>query len=295
MNTHEGLSLPAAAKINLYLHVTGKRPDGYHLLDSLVAFATAHDQITIRPANQLSLVIDGPFGRGLPVSDDNLVLRAALQLRALAGIHDGAQITLTKNLPVASGIGGGSADAAATIRGLVRLWQVHPGLHDLSGLALGLGADVPVCLLGRAAYMGGIGELLDPVDDLPAVPLVLVNPAVAVATPEVFTARAGGFSPANRFPAPPSGTDELIELLNDGRGNDLAAPAIGLIPVIGRAIERIAATNGCRMARMSGSGATCFGLYQTQAEADAAALAIGQAEPHWWSVAGHLLSNIHDL
>jgi 4-diphosphocytidyl-2-C-methyl-D-erythritol kinase len=157
------ITMSAAAKINLYLHVTGKRDDGYHLLDSLVAFAGVHDIITIAAANQLTLINQGPFGEGLPTTADNLVIRAAEQLQDLTGIMDGAQITLTKNLPIASGIGGGSADAAAAIKGLVRHWGIHPGHYDLSGLALGLGADVPICLFGQAAFMGGIGEQIDPV------------------------------------------------------------------------------------------------------------------------------------
>jgi 4-diphosphocytidyl-2-C-methyl-D-erythritol kinase len=174
------LTLSAPAKLNLYLHVIGRRDDGFHLLDSLVAFAAVHDTLVIEPASQLSLENTGTFGRSLPVSSDNLVMRAAERLRDLAGISEGARITLIKELPVASGIGGGSADAAAAIKGLARLWNLHPGQHDLSGLALDLGADVPVCLFGRPAFMGGIGEQIEPLADLPAVPLVLVNPGVGV-------------------------------------------------------------------------------------------------------------------
>ena len=169
-------SITAAAKINLYLHVVGKRDDGYHLLDSLVAFARLHDTLSFQPANQLTLVNQGRFGDGLPITSDNLVLRAAEKLREIVGISEGAQITLTKELPVSSGIGGGSADAAAAIKGLVRLWGIHPGHHDLSGLALSLGADVPICLFGKAAFMGGIGEQITPID-LPEVPMLSDRPA----------------------------------------------------------------------------------------------------------------------
>ena len=205
------ITMTAPAKINLYLHVTGKRDDGYHLLDSLVAFAGVHDIITIAAANQLALINQGPFGEGLPTTADNLVMRAAEQLRNLTGIMDGAQITLTKNLPIASGIGGGSADAAAAIKGLVRHWGIHPGHHDLSGLALGLGADVPICLYGQAAFIGGIGEQIEPVYGLPEAPMVLVNPGVGVSTPSIFKARKASFSSAHWINDTPSSFDELIE------------------------------------------------------------------------------------
>ena len=152
MNASAPVIIAAHAKLNLYLHVTGKRDDGFHLLDSLVAFAGVHDTVTIESAPTLSLIIQGPFGEGLPVTSDNLVMRAAEKLRDRAGMSDGAQITLTKNLPVASGIGGGSADAAAAIKGLVQHWGIHPALHDLSGLALELGADVPICLWQSRFY-----------------------------------------------------------------------------------------------------------------------------------------------
>ena len=289
------LSIAAPAKINLYLHVTGKRDDGYHLLDSLVAFAGVHDIITIEPDSDLRLINQGPFGVGLPATTDNLVLRAAEQLRNLAGIVDGAQITLTKNLPIASGIGGGSADAAAAIKGLVRHWGIHPGHHDLSGLALGLGADVPICLYGQAAFMGGIGEQIDPVYELPEAPMVLVNPGVGVPTPAIFKARKAAFSPANRFDDPPASLEDLIELLKNGRGNDLMEPAIQTEPIIGDVLKQIELTQGCQLARMSGSGATCFGFYSTQAEADMAANEIKNAHPEWWSVATRLVSDTRTL
>lgn len=291
----DGLTLAAPAKLNLYLHVTGKRPDGYHLLDSLVAFAATYDVIDIQPAGQLSLEINGPFASGLPVTSDNLILQAAEQLRQLAGISSGARIILTKNLPVSSGIGGGSADAAATLRGLVRLWGVHPAQHDLSGLALGLGADVPVCLYGRTAFMGGIGEQIEPIDELPHVPMVLVNPGVGISTPEIFKARTAAFSQARRFEEAPDTIEQLINLLTDDRGNDLAAPAILKQPVIGRVIEAIERTDGCRLARMSGSGATCFGFYDDVTQAEQAAQHLQHAHSNWWVVASQLISDVRAL
>ena len=289
------ITMAAPAKINLYLHVTGKRDDGYHLLDGLVAFAGVHDIITIAAANQLKLINQGPFGEGLPTTADNLVIRAAEQLRDLTGIMDGAQITLTKNLPIASGIGGGSADAAAAIKGLVRHWGIHPGHYDLSGLALGLGADVPICLYGQAAFMGGIGEQIEPVYALPEAPMVLVNPGVGVSTPTIFKVRKAGFSLAHRFDNTPSSFDELIELLTDNRGNDLMEPAIQTEPIIGDVLKQIELTRGCQLARMSGSGATCFGFYNTQVEADMAASDIKSTHPEWWVVATRLVSDARTL
>jgi 4-diphosphocytidyl-2-C-methyl-D-erythritol kinase len=289
------ITMTAPAKINLYLHVTGKRDDGYHLLDSLVAFAGVHDIITIAAANQLALINQGPFGEGLPTTADNLVIRAAEQLRNLTGIMDGAQITLTKNLPIASGIGGGSADAAAAIKGLIRHWGVHPGHHDLSGLALGLGADVPICLYGQAAFIGGIGEQIEPVYGLPEAPMVLVNPGVGVSTPSIFKARKASFSSAHWINDTPSSFDELIELLTDNRGNDLMEPAIQTEPIIGDVLKQIELTRGCQLARMSGSGATCFGFYNTQVEADMAASEIKNTHPEWWVVATRLVSDARTL
>ena len=289
------ITMTAPAKINLYLHVTGKRDDGYHLLDSLVAFAGVHDIITIEAANKLTLINQGPFGGGLPTTADNLVIRAAKQLRSLTGIMDGAQITLTKNLPIASGIGGGSADAAAAIKGLVRHWGIHPGHHDLSGLALGLGADVPICLYGQAAFIGGIGEKIEPVYGLPEAPMVLVNPGVGVSTPSIFKARKASFSSAHWINDTPSSFDELIELLTDNRGNDLMEPAIQTEPIIGDVLKQIELTRGCQLARMSGSGATCFGFYNTQVEADMAASEIKNTHPEWWVVATRLVSDARTL
>jgi 4-diphosphocytidyl-2-C-methyl-D-erythritol kinase len=295
--THDssGLSITAPAKINLYLHVTGMRDDGYHLIDSLVAFAYVHDIIMIEPANSLTLINKGPFRKGLPTTSDNLIMRAAEKLKKLSGITDGAKITLTKNLPIASGIGGGSSDAAAAIRGLIRHWGIHLSLHDLSGLSLELGADVPICLFGQAAFMGGVGEQIDPVHKLPEAPMVLVNPRVGISTPAIFKARKAEFSIANRFDATPTTLDSLIKFLKEDHGNDLMEPAIQKKPVIGDVLLQIKVTRGCQLARMSGSGATCFGFYHTQNEADEAAQMIKNAHPKWWVVATRMISDVRSL
>ena len=272
----------APAKINLCLHVTGQRPDGYHLLDSLVVFADVGDVIEVRAAPTLSLRVIGPQARDLPVGEDNLVLRAA---RAFAGTA-GAAITLTKNLPVASGIGGGSADAAATLRVLARLWDLP--LPDADRV-LQLGADVPACLAGRALRMQGIGERLAGVPGLPKAYLVLVNPGVAVATPAVFKALPSKNNPA--MPDLPvfATAAELAQWLAAQR-NDLEAPAMALAQVIGAVKQALAAAPGCLLARMSGSGATCFGLFADQAQAQSARAAISAAQPEWWVACGRMLT-----
>ena len=270
----------ARAKVNLALHVVGRRADGYHLLDSLVVFADVGDRITVAPGQGLRLTVTGPQGGGLAADDDNLCLRAA---RAMAG--PGAQITLEKHLPVASGIGGGSADAAATLQALARLWRVP--LPDAAAV-LALGADVPVCLAGRPARMEGVGEVLSLLPPLPAAWLVLVNPGVAVSTPAVF--RALERRDNARLPAtlPRLATHgELAAFLMMQR-NDLEAPAMALAPVIGQVRSALSAQSGCLMARMSGSGATCFGLFPDALNAAAAAAALRQAQPGWWVKAAEL-------
>jgi len=282
MDRSNCISVVARAKLNLYLHVTGRRDDGYHLLDSLVTFAEIHDVITAEPAAELTLRYDGPFAGSLPDGDDNLVLNAARSLQNATGITDGAALTLTKNLPVASGIGGGSADAAAAFQALTRMWGITPGTFDLSGIALDLGADVPVCLFGRTTVMRGIGEILEAMEPLPKTNLVLVNPSVAVSTPAVFKARAGDFSQTVPFDTPPADVAALAAWLARHTTNDLMAPAIGIEPVIGTAIDALDATTGCLLARMSGSGATCFGLYETPEHASEAARELSRVHQDWW-------------
>ena len=268
----------APAKVNLFLHVTGRRADGYHLLDSLAVFPAVGDMVTAAPAAGLSLRIGGRFGDTLRAAPDNLVLRAARLLRPDAG----AELTLTKNLPVASGIGGGSADAAAALRLLAKLWQVAPPLHPL---ALRLGADVPVCLARAPARMGGIGEVLATAPVLPPFGIVLVNPDVPVATAAVFAARPSGFTPPARLPARwPDAAAMARDLA--ALTNDLEAPALALQPAIGAALAALRALPGVLLARMSGSGATCYGLFATPEAAAAAAATI--REPGWWAWGGGL-------
>jgi 4-diphosphocytidyl-2-C-methyl-D-erythritol kinase len=278
----------APAKLNLYLHVVGRRPDGYHLLDSLVAFADCGDVVCAEAAAGLSLTIGGPFAAGLAEEPDNLVLRAARMLAAEAGVPPHARLLLEKHLPVASGIGGGSADAAATLHLLTRLWGIAPDAAALNRLALRLGADVPVCLRGQPARMSGVGEVLEPAPALPPCYVLLVNPGVAVATASVFRARSGPFSAPARLP---EGWPDVAAMAADlaSLANDLEAPARSLCPEIGEVLGSIAAQPGCLLARMSGSGATCFGLFAGRAAAQHAAGATARAG--WWIWTGALRRN----
>ncbi|RAP42399.1 4-(cytidine 5'-diphospho)-2-C-methyl-D-erythritol kinase [Rhodovulum viride] len=268
----------APAKINLTLHVTGQREDGYHLLDSLVVFADIGDRLTLERAEDLSLSVSGPRAGGVPVDGRNLVLKAA----ALFGPGPGAAIRLDKRLPAAAGIGGGSSDAAAALRGLAALWG-----RDLPGpeAVLSLGADVPVCLAPGPVRMRGVGEEILPAPALPDFGLMLVNPGVEVPTPAVFK----GLVRKDNAPMPdlPNWTSAavLAEWLA-GQRNDLEPPARAEAPVIGEVLAAIAASPGCLLARMSGSGATCFGIYPDRAAAEHAAILLRESRPGWWVEAG---------
>jgi 4-diphosphocytidyl-2-C-methyl-D-erythritol kinase len=275
----EALTELAPAKVNLHLHLTGRRADGYHLLDSLVVFAGIGDRLTVTEAPNLSLAVTGPFAAGLDGEANNLVLRAARALAAAAGVAPSGRIILDKNLPVASGIGGGSADAAAALRLMSRLWRLETEPDRLRCIALALGADVPVCLFGRPARVAGIGEQLLPAPDLPALGIVLINPGVALSTPAVFRARAAGFSSAAALPVAWLDAASLVATLRTTR-NDLEPSARLLAPAIADVLRATAADPSCLLARMSGSGATCFGLYASASAARAAAKSL--ARPGWW-------------
>lgn len=285
----------APAKINLTLHVTGRRPNGYHELDSLVAFAAdaaAQDELVCSPASSLSIITEGQFAGALDSEPErNLVWRAARLLDAKA--ERGAVLRLTKRLPVASGIGGGSADAAAALRLLNGEWQLGLSNTTLAEIGLALGADIPACLISEALRLGGIGDMITPLAaPLPPVWAVLVNPGAALATPDVFDAlRANGsfaFSaPLQARDLPPASAADLALRLKQGR-NDLEAPARFLCPAIDPVLAALRAQGGCLLARLSGSGATCFGLFAEARHADIAARNIARAEPHWWSVFSRL-------
>ncbi|MCZ6605384.1 MAG: 4-(cytidine 5'-diphospho)-2-C-methyl-D-erythritol kinase [Alphaproteobacteria bacterium] len=293
------VDLLAPAKINLYLHITGRRADGYHMLDSLVAFADIGDAVSVvRSARQTDgLVFDrrGPFADALPVDGEkDLVSRAAAALLDATGISgSGLSIELQKNLPVAAGIGGGSADAAATLRGLMVLLDAPGTTSDLAArLALRLGADVPVCLTCEPTVMRGIGETLRPVRALAELGIVLVNPRVALGTPTVFAGYATSGA-AFRAPVEVAGeiwsqADACLTHLRE-QNNDLTPAATAALPVIGDMLAVLEAGEGCRVARMSGSGATCFGLFADETVARRACATLSTAHSDWWWAAGRLL------
>ncbi|MBK1670745.1 4-(cytidine 5'-diphospho)-2-C-methyl-D-erythritol kinase [Rhodovibrio sodomensis] len=286
----------ARAKVNLSLRVTGKRADGYHELDGLTAFADAGDLVTVHAADDLRLEIVGPYARSLADASapaepgtENLVLRAARALAQATGRPARARIVLDKQLPVAGGLGGGSADAAAALHALCALWGVDPGPARLAEIGLQLGADVPVCLHGAAAFVSGIGERLGPAPHLPDAHVVLANPGVELATGAVFKALGGQTSgPAARWDAPPRDAGALADYLARD-GNDLEGPARRLRPEIDDVLSVLAARPGCLIARMSGSGATCFGLFAEPASAEAAAAQLAADRPTWWLRAARLV------
>ena len=279
----------AWAKVNLYLHVLGRRSDGYHLLESLVVFAGVGDLLRFEDAPDLSLTVNGPFAAALDGDKDNLVEQAARMLAGHFGRKPGARIALEKRLPVAAGLGGGSADAAATLIGLAKLWQIPAGQRELEDLAASLGADVPVCLQSRPSIMGGIGEQLSAVGPLPQAWMVLVNPGAPLSTPAVFGARRGPFSePASPFERL-ADAGELASYLAS-LCNDLEPPARRLQPVIDTVLSSLRGCQGCLLARLSGSGASCFGLFQTRHEALSAAEVISAFQPGWWVKAAPLLT-----
>ena len=280
----------APAKVNLYLHVIGRRASGYHLLDSLIAFADIGDTITAAPADALALTVDGPEVAGIAgLGDDNLVFRAARLLKERGRIEAGAALHLEKRLPAAGGIGGGSSDAAAVLRALSYLWDRQLDNEALAALALELGADMPACLAARPVWVGGIGEELQPAPFLPAAGIVLANPRRPLLTADVFRRWAGPFSSAARFEPVPADAARLVAALNS-RHNDLTEAAVALAPEIGAVLDRLAELPGALLARMSGSGATCFALFPSRDAAAAAGQLLARTEPHWWSAAGALLT-----
>jgi 4-diphosphocytidyl-2-C-methyl-D-erythritol kinase len=265
----------ARAKINLALHVLGRRADGYHELDSIVAFAGIADRLIFERADDWHLDITGPFAVELANAPDNLVLKAARGFAQIFADEARYHITLEKHLPVASGIGGGSADAAATLRALARLSDRTVDPTRLSSLAASLGADVPVCLVGKTCRMRGIGERIDLLTDLAPMPALLVNPRREVATAQVFARLA--LKPGDKASA---GLEEGADPASCR--NDLTAPALAVAPVIGEVIAAVNGRAGLRFARMSGSGATCFGIFASTEAAEAAARDIAALHRDWW-------------
>lgn len=293
------LSEAAPAKINLTLRVTGRRADGYHELCSLVCFAETGDELCLSGGPELALSVEGETAAQAGTVADNLVLKAARALQSRVPGLKAGHFHLTKRLPVAAGLGGGSADAAAALRLLARRNEIAPTDPRLMEAALATGADVPVCLDPRPRLMRGIGEILSGPLALPALDAVLVNPHVACPTGPVFQALRGFSTGADPVAALFEKTDApdkaaLIEALRQS-DNDLEAPALSLVPVIGDVLGALRATADCTLARMSGSGATCFGLYETTYAAEIAAMRIRPHYPGWWIERTTLrASQLHD-
>ena len=283
----------APAKINLYLHVVGKLENGYHSIDSLVAFAKVADFISVRENETLKLLNVGPFRDDIGNGEDNLVMKAARYLQNVTGISSGAEIILEKNLPVASGIGGGSSDAAATIRALARLWKIDLSQVGLKNLSTVLGADISICLRGKAGVIRGIGDKVSGIEPLPIMPIVLVNPQAPISTSRVFNSPSIVFSKCIKFGEKSRNFDELICFLMGKSNNDLSHAAIHLVPKIKNILKAFERDPECKLARMSGSGATCFGIFVTRTAADRFAKRVRLVQPNWWVRSTELISNIH--
>lgn len=277
----------APAKVNLYLHITGKTANGYHTLDSLVTFANTGDELEVTQSDRISLSVSGEYAASLP-EGENLVTKAATILQRRFHIKEGAAIALQKNLPVGAGIGGGSADAAATLKLLARLWKINVEPHDIQEIALSLGADVPACLQSTSLYMSGIGEVIEPAPKLPGMFILLASTGKPLLTRDVFAGYNGSFSQAASHPRHFDSGEDLIRFL-EGTRNDLQDAAIALMPEISTVLQTLAAEKDCMLSRMSGSGSTCFGLFAKRKYAEDAAIRLNKQYPGWWiRVAGLL-------
>lgn len=286
------IRVSAPAKINLTLRITGKRPDGYHLLDSLVAFADIGDVIEVFEASRFSFDVSGPFASGfLPEEVDtasasgNIAVRAAQALALAEGRTLDISIHLTKNLPLASGLGGGSADAAAVIRALQKLWGLSADAPYLPALFTSLGADVPVCWRCVPQRVRGVGEILEDAPSFPPLSVVLVNPLKPCPTADVFRRHQGFHEALPSFPASFETVHRFVEFL-DGQGNDLLPAALQIVPAISECLDALNDQTGCLLSRLSGSGATCFGIFEDARQAQQAAGIISHRFPGWWVQAG---------
>lgn len=281
----------APAKVNLALHITGRRPDGYHELESLVVFADISDEVTLRPSRRDQLRVIGPFAAAAGSGDGNLVMRAlaAFRTRWPDRIPAGFDIELVKNLPVAAGLGGGSADAAAVLRLLAGVASTPVPAAELAALALSLGADVPACLLSQTCELRGVGEILHRLDGFPPAHIVLVNPLVPVVTADVFRRLESRQNPPLPPLPRPFTRPAQLALWLAGTRNDLEPPACALVPSIGALIEELAGFEGVMLSRMSGSGGTVFGLFGSAAQAHQAAHDLRAAHPRYWVAAAPLI------
>ncbi len=278
------LRVLAPAKLNLFLHVTGKRKDGYHLLDSLVCFADIGDELILEAADRFEFTIEGPFSSQISNEDmsANTVVKAAHLLAAATGKDLNVKITLVKNLPSGAGIGGGSADAAATLRALQEFWSVSVPEKQLHDIALNIGSDVPVCLESKSVIMQGTGDIILPAPQLPELFALLIWPGQKTPTPDVFKNRSGAFSSNASLGLFYNDTETLIDDLTSQTRNDLELSATELFPIITDALGVLRREESCIFVRMSGSGSTVFGLFKNQEELDASANSIKFSQPNWW-------------
>ena len=277
----DGVERLAPAKINLALHVVGRRPDGYHDLDTLAVFAERGDGISVLPGDDLTLAVTGALAAHAPPGNDNLVLRAARLLKDHAKVAGGAAIRLDKHIPAGAGLGGGSADAAATLHALNEFWGLGLKLSELTAIGRALGADLAMCLVATALRARATGDAIEPQPRIPALPLVLVWPGRPVSTPAAFAGlerRDNPPMPAIDDARTPAEMAAWLEICR----NDLEAPALRLAPEIGDALDSLRATTGCLLARMSGSGSACFGIYPDIAEAERGASNLREKRPTWW-------------
>ncbi|HCM83520.1 MAG TPA: 4-(cytidine 5'-diphospho)-2-C-methyl-D-erythritol kinase [Alphaproteobacteria bacterium] len=291
MTRPDGIALTCHAKINLFLHVNGKREDGYHDLQSWVAFAEVGDNIRVRDAKQYHLVGEGPFAHLLPAMEDNLITKTVMLLADRHKQKPNVIVELTKNLPVGTGLGGGSSNAAAVARALQYMWGFEWEADDAEWLTKKLGADVPACLFARAAMVEGIGEKIIPTPDMPEnCHVVIVYPGIGLETAEVFAMLTPPYTPHVEIFPEANDVFDLVKQLQDTR-NDLMHPAIGLQPRILEAYRAITRQSGCLLGRMTGSGSACFGIFASDEAARAAATVIRQQEPKWWVRATRFLTN----
>lgn len=291
-----GKTLFAPAKINLYLHIMQRRDDGYHDLDSLAVFADIGDKIHLEPANNFQLLINGPYANAFSAQErepsltsQNLVTRAVRALAEHTGNKPNIRITLTKNLPLASGLGGGSADAAAIIWGLMGVWDIPLSTNFLPDLMRNIGADIPACLRCAPVRMRGRGDILEHIQDLPEIPVVLINPGKRCPTADVFDRFTGPMRGEIKYPSDITDATVFLEFLK-AQDNDLTPAAYTIAPEIDAVIKTLCASKGCDLARMSGSGASVFGLFTNKDDALAATEAITLAQPHWWVRTGTINS-----
>ena len=283
------LTIKAPAKLNFFLHITGKRPDGYHLIESLAGFTEFGDVLELSEAPTLTLAIDGPYASAL--GDDveaNLVMRAARALQQYSGTKRGAHIHLTKHIPMGAGLGGGSSDAAATLRGLIELWERTVTPEALHAMARSLGSDVPLCLRRHSAWVSGIGDQVVTVGMDVNGWVVLVNPNLPLLTADVYRGFSGRFTASSVAPSPLYSLGDLVDLMH-ATHNDLEEPAIRLMPVIAELLDFLRAGDGCNIARMSGSGATCYAIYDNQEQAEKILHSLQHLKSGWWSQMTQLL------